>query len=266
VQAYAYAALDGAAMLAHALGKDERGSALAARAEHLRRRFDAAFWCDEIGLYALALDGEKRQCQVPSSNAGHALFGGIADPARAARVAASLMAPAHFSGWGIRTIAIGAQRYNPMSYHNGSIWPHDNGLIALGFARYGLRAPLLKLFDSMYETSTCFELHRLPELFCGFPRRRGETPTLYPVACSPQAWSSATAFALLGAALGVSFHAAARQIRFTRPLLPTSLNHLRIERLRLGDATVDLMFRRHGEDAALNLLRKDGEIEIIVTA
>jgi glycogen debranching enzyme len=265
VQAYAYAALEGAAEMAHALGARPRADALDAEARVLRQRFEAAYWCEEIGTYALALDGEKAACRVRTSNAGHALFAGIAEPARAARVAATLMGDGHFSGWGIRTVAAAERRYNPMSYHNGSIWPHDNGVIALGLARYGLRAPLLRLIEAMFDASTFFELHRLPELFCGFVRRPGEGPTLYPVACSPQAWSSAAAFALLGAALGVSFHPEIAQIRFTRPALPRFIDELRIERLVMGAVAVDLHFRRHGEDAALTVLRKDGEVEIVVT-
>jgi glycogen debranching enzyme len=265
VQAYAYGALEGAAELARAMGASARADTLAAEARTLRRRFDLAYWCEEIGSYALALDGDKRPCRVRSSNAGHALFAGIAEPDRAARVAATLMSLEHFSGWGVRTLATSERRYNPMSYHNGSIWPHDNGLIALGFARYGLRQPLLALLEGLYDSSVAFELHRLPELFCGFARRAGEGPTLYPVACSPQAWSSAAAFALLGAALGVSFHPEIGQIRFTRPALPHFVDKLRIEHLRMGAVSVDLHFRRHGEDAALTVLRKVGEVEIVVT-
>ena len=266
VQAYAYAALVGAASLARAVGKHGLATGLEEEADRLRRRFDAAFWCEEIGSYALALDGQKAPCRVRSSNAGHALFAGIAAPARAARVAATLMGEAHFSGWGIRTIAVGEQRYNPMSYHNGSIWPHDNGLIAMGFARYGLRAPLMRLCDALYDASTFLELHRLPELFCGFARRAGESPTLYPVACSPQAWSSAASLAVVGAALGLTFEPQARRIRFTRPVLPNMVDRLRLERLRLGDAAVDILFRRHEGDGTLSVLRKDGEVEIVVTA
>ncbi len=265
VQAYAYAALEGAAAMARALGAEARAEILAAEALMLRRRFDAAFWCEEIGTYALALDGGKHPCRVRTSNAGHALFAGISEPGRAARVAATLMGEEHFSGWGIRTLATSERRYNPMSYHNGSIWPHDNGLIAMGFARYGLRAPLLRLVEELFDASTFFELHRLPELFCGFVRRPGEGPTLYPVACSPQAWSSAAAFALVGASLGVSFHPEIAQIRFTRPALPRFIDELRIERLSMGEVAVDLHFRRYGEDAALTVLRKDGDVEIVVT-
>jgi glycogen debranching enzyme len=250
--------------MAQALGDKAAHDSFAERAIALRQRFEEAFWCRDIGTYALALDGAKRPCKVHSSNAGHALFTGIAAPAHAAQLAATLMDERSFSEWGIRTVAVGEARYNPMSYHNGSIWPHDNGMIAMGLARYGLREPLLKVLSGLFEAAAAMELYRLPELFCGFPRRKGEGPTAYPVACSPQAWSSASAFAVLGAALGVSFHPAARQIRFNRPALPACLDEVRLEQLRLGDVSVDLMFRRHARDASLNVLRKEGEVEIVM--
>jgi glycogen debranching enzyme len=264
VQGYAFGAWRGAAILAQALGDLAAARRYAERAQALYRRFDEAFWCADIGTYALALDGAKQPCRVRTSNAGHALFAGIASPQHAARVAASLMEKRFFSDWGIRTLAEGEARYNPMSYHNGSIWPHDNGLIAMGLARYGLREPLLRVMQGLFDAAAATELHRLPELFCGFPRRRGEGPTSYPVACSPQAWSCASAFALLGAVLGVSFRPAERQIRFTRPLLPSFLDELRLEQLRMGDVSVDLLFRRHARDSALNVLRKEGEAEIVL--
>ncbi|HEX7966739.1 MAG TPA: amylo-alpha-1,6-glucosidase, partial [Stellaceae bacterium] len=264
VQGYAYAAWRGAAVLARALGEDEAKDDFADRASLLQQRFEEAFWCQDIGTYALALDGAKRPCRVRSSNAGHALFAGIATPAHAARVAATLMDPTGFSDWGIRTVATTEARYNPMSYHNGSIWPHDNGLIALGFARYGLREPLLKVMGGLFAAAEATELRRLPELFCGFPRRLGEGPTSYPVACSPQAWSSASAFALIGAALGISFHPAEGQVRFTRPALPGFLDEARLEHLRMGDVSVDLLFRRHTRDTSLNVLRKEGAAEIVL--
>ena len=264
VQGYAYAAWRGAAVLAQALGDAGTARRYAETAQTLQRRFEEAFWCNEIGNYALALDGAKRPCRVRTSNAGHALFSGIATPQRAARVAASLMDRRFFSDWGIRTVAEGEARYNPMSYHNGSVWPHDNGLIAMGLARYGLREPLLRVMHGLFDAAAATELYRLPELFCGFPRRRGEGPTSYPVACSPQAWSCASAFALLGAVLGVSFRPMERQIRFTRPLLPAFLEEVRLEQLRMGDVSVDLLFRRHARDTALNVLRKEGEAEIVL--
>jgi glycogen debranching enzyme len=264
VQGYAYAAWLGAATLARALGKNDRANGLTAKALTLRRAFETAFWCEEIGTYAIALDGAKKPCRVRSSNAGQVLFTGIAAPERAARVTATLMDRASFSNWGIRTIAEGEARYNPMSYHNGSIWPHDNALIAMGFARYGLVEPLLRLTTSLFDAAMILELHRLPELFCGFERRPGEGPTGYPVACIPQAWASGTAFALLGALLGISFNHHQRQIRLTRPVLPAFLDGIEIRNLRLGDSAVDLLFRRHTRDVALNVLRKDGRVEVII--
>jgi glycogen debranching enzyme len=264
VQAYAYAAWLGAATMARALGKNERANAFTAKAIALRRNFEAAFWCEEIGTYALALDGAKQACRVRSSNAGQALFTGIASPERAARVTATLMDRASFSNWGIRTIAEGEARYNPMSYHNGSIWPHDNALIAMGFARYSLVEPLLRLSTGLFDAAMTLDLHRLPELFCGFGRRPSQGPTGYPVACIPQAWASAVVFALLGALLGLSFNHHQRQIRLTRPVLPPFLDEIVIRNLQLGDSAVDLLCRRHTRDVALNVLRKEGKVEVIL--
>ena len=264
VQAYAYAAYLGAAELAARLGEVDRANQLTGLAQRLGRAFEAAFWLDDLGTYALALDGLGRPCRVAASNAGHVLFGGLASPERAELVAQRLVGPQSFSGWGIRTIEGSEARYNPMSYHNGSVWPHDNALIGMGFARYGLRQPLLKLLTGMFDASLFTDDHRLPELFCGFERRPGSAPTSYPVACIPQAWSSATVFGLLGAVLGLSFDPAGRQIRFTRPVLPAWMDDCRITNLRLGEAEVDLLLQRHDDDVALHVLRRQGGIEVVV--
>jgi glycogen debranching enzyme len=151
-----------------------------------------------------------------------------------------------------------------MSYHNGSVWPHDNALIGMGFARYGLRAPLLKVMTGMFDASLFMADHRLPELFCGFERRPGSAPTAYPVACIPQAWSSAAVFGLLGALLGLSFDPAAGQIKLTRPVLPDWMDDCRISNLRLGDATVDIQLERRDEDVALHVLRRTGAVEVVI--
>ena len=264
VQAYAYAAYLGAADLAGRLGEAHRAVTLAAAAENLRDKFEQAFWLDDLGTYALALDGAKRPCRVAASNAGHVLMSGLASAERAARVAARLVAPPSFSRWGIRTVETGEARYNPMSYHNGSVWPHDNGLIGLGFARYGLREPLLKVMTGMFDASLFMADHRLPELFCGFERRPGSAPTAYPVACIPQAWSSATVFGLLGALLGISFDPAARQIRLTRPVLPGWMDDCLISNLRIGDAEADLRLERHDDDVALHVVRRSGPVEVVI--
>ncbi|MGO4305771.1 amylo-alpha-1,6-glucosidase [Cupriavidus sp. RAF12] len=197
VQAYVYGAWIAAARIAHQLGHGELVAALDIKAQDLRAHFDQVFFDPELGTYALALDGDKRPCRVRTSNAGHALYTGIALPERAAPVAATLMASASFSGWGVRTVASTEARYNPMSYHNGSVWPHDNAIIAAGLARYGLHDATLRIFEGLFAAATHIDLRRLPELFCGFVRRRNRGPTLYPVACSPQAWSAATPLSLL---------------------------------------------------------------------
>ncbi len=194
MQSYVYAAKLAASELAVLLGDGTAAQELKNQAESLRRRFEEIFWCEDISTYALALDGSKRPCRVRTSNAGHCLFAGIATEEHARRVATTLTDETSFSGWGIRTVASSEARYNPMSYHNGSIWPHDNSLIAAGFARYELQGSVAMVLAGMMDASIFFDLHRLPELFCGFPRRPGEAATLYPVACAPQAWASGLYF------------------------------------------------------------------------
>ena len=187
-------------------GTTERAAELTRQAEALRERFEQAFWCEELSTYALALDGDKRPCRVRTSNAGQCLFTGIASPERAGRVARTLLSPESFSGWGVRTVAASESRYNPMGYHNGSVWPHDNALIAQGLARYGLAEKALQIWTGLFEAGLYFDLHRMPELFCGFPQEPGEGPVLYPVACAPQAWSAASVFLLFQACLGLEIN------------------------------------------------------------
>jgi glycogen debranching enzyme len=263
VQCYVFAGKRHAAALARALGEVATGARLEAEAEKLRTNFETAFWCEELSTYALALDGEKRPCRVITSNAGHALLAGIAAPERAERVAATLMGAGCFSGWGIRTVAQNAARYNPISYHNGSVWPHDNALIALGLARYGLKEPVLRIFTGLFAAASYWEPRRLPELFCGFPRHR-MAPTMYPVACSPQAWASATTFALIQASLGMHFDHRASEIRFDRPRLPDFLERLHVRGLRLGDADVDVLFHRLDGEVAATVTRRRGVVRVVV--
>jgi glycogen debranching enzyme len=201
---------------------------------------------------------------VPASNAGHALYSGIATADRARRVARTLLTDDCFSGWGIRTLAAGAVRYNPMSYHNGSIWPHDNALIAMGFARYGLQAEAEQVFHAMFDAASFMDLHRLPELFCGFNRRTDEEPVRYPVACAPQAWAAGAVFLFLQACMGLSFTPEEPRIRFVRPTLPAFCEWLKINNLRVPGATVDLCLRRHEGEVSLSVTRKDGAVEVAV--
>ena len=263
VQGYVYAAKLAAASLARALGQPERAEALEGQANDLKWRFEEQFWNDELRSYVLALDGRKRQCRVSSSNAGHALFCKIAKPERAAITAETLMSERMFSGWGIRTVAAGEVRYNPMSYHNGSVWPHDNAMIALGLSRYGFQSRVLHILNGLYEVSSHVELLRLPELLCGFHKRADSSaPTLYPVACSPQAWAAGSVFMLLQAALALSIHAPQQAIHFSSPALPLNLAELTIENLQVGDAAVDLLVRRNQEGVAVEVLRRIGEVEV----
>ncbi|MGB6535212.1 MAG: amylo-alpha-1,6-glucosidase [Xanthobacteraceae bacterium] len=264
VQAYVYAAKRMAANCARWLRRDQIAKSLDRQADDLAERFEKAFWCPEIETYALALDGKKEPCRVRTSNAGQVLFTGIASPERAARVAAELLQPHFFSGWGIRTVAIGEARYNPMSYHNGSIWPHDNALIALGLARYGQSQSVASLFDGQFHAGTYMDLRRLPELFCGFKRQRGHGPTLYPVACAPQAWASATPFTLLEASLGLQFDPLKNEIRLCNPRLPPFLDDVVLHNLQLGPSSVDLRVRRHRDTVSLDTLRIDGAIRVSI--
>jgi glycogen debranching enzyme len=264
VQAYTYAGLLGLAGLAEVLGQADRARSWRSEADALRERFERVFWSESLSSYVLALDGQKRPAQVQASNAGHCLYCGIASKERALKTAQTLTGPAFFSGWGIRTVAEGEPRYNPMSYHNGSVWPHDNALIAAGFARYGFKEPCLRVLKALFEASVCLDLRRTPELYCGFMRRPGEGPTLYPVACAPQAWAAGAPLMVLGACLGLEVDAPGRRLRLHRPVLPDYLDEVRIERLRVGAAEVDLTFHRYPQGAGVNVTRRAGEVEIQV--
>jgi glycogen debranching enzyme len=266
VQGYVYEAKRSIAELAHALGEPRLAEQLASEAATLKRRFDEAFWCEELGTYAIALDGNKKPCRVLSSNVGHCLWTGIASPEHAQRIVDGLMAPAFFSGWGIRTIAEAEPRYNPMSYHNGSIWPHDNALAAAGMAAYGRSEDAMRLMAALFDASLHFDLHRLPELFCGFPRRDAAGPTLYPVACSPQAWAAAAPFALLQACLGLEVRAQAREVRFHSPRLPPFIDWMRISRLGIPGASCDLLLQRHPRSVGVEVVRKDADLKVSVLA
>jgi glycogen debranching enzyme len=262
VQAYTYAARRAAASLASALGQKELCRRMTAAADRLRESFDASFWAEDLGTYALALDGAKRPCRVRTSNAGQALFSGIVPEERAPRLAKTLFEANSFSGWGIRTVAAGQSRYNPMSYHNGSVWPHDNAVIAAGLGRYGLRNEASSLLHAFYELSRSVDLARLPELICGFERRSGEGPTLYPLACAPQAWAAGAVFLMLQASLGIAVRAVDRRVVFERPVLPPVLESLAIDGLRVGPALVDLRLTREGSGVAVEVARRFGRVEV----
>ncbi|MDL1956740.1 MAG: amylo-alpha-1,6-glucosidase [Candidatus Desulfofervidus auxilii] len=262
VQGYVYSAKRKAACLAKILGKEKMSKKLLREAESLKRKFNDIFWCNEINSYALALDGDKCPCKVRTSNAGHALFSGIAKEGYAKRLVRTLFEDHLFSGWGIRTVSSLERAYNPISYHNGSVWPHDNAIIAYGLSRYGFKEDVLKIIKGLFEASTFFGLHRLPELFCGFPRRTDEGPTHYPVACNPQTWSAAAVFFLLQACLGIVFEE--KKLCFYRPILPSFLEEIYLENLRVGDSFIHLYLKRYENDVVINVTRKRKDIEIMI--
>jgi glycogen debranching enzyme len=264
VQGYVYAAWRGAAVLAAMLERTEQAADLERRSQQLRARFDYAFWCDDIGAYALALDGRKQPCCVRTSNAGQLLFTRIAQPEHARRVADLLLSDAMFSGWGVRTVATQEARYNPISYHNGSVWPHDNALIAWGLAQYGFRDEALRILTGLFDASLTMDLRRMPELFCGFARREEEGPTLYPVACAPQSWAAASVFLMLQASIGLSIDATTRSLVLKRPVLPPRVNRVTLRNLKVRDAVADITLERHPHDVGVTVLRREGSVDITV--
>lgn len=264
VQAYVVAAKRSIAEAASRLDGEAAGQRLRNEAEQLISKIDQLYWSDRIGNYGIALDGAEELCEVQTSNVGHLLFAGAIPDEKARQVASTLMSSKFLSGWGVRTVADGEVRYNPMSYHNGSIWPHDNALFGMGLDRYGLKLSAATLFEAMVGAASRMDLQRLPELFCGFPRSRGQAPTLYPVACSPQAWASAAPLGLLQACLGIRFKPEQNRIIFEKPILPHSLNMIVLQNLELNDRTVDVGLFRDGETVSAKVLRNDGGIEVEV--
>jgi glycogen debranching enzyme len=266
VQGYAYAARLAGADLADALGHRDEARALLEAAHALRERFQSTFWCSELGLYALALDGQKNLCRVRASNAGQCLFTGIASPEHAEAIIKTLSLDTFFTGWGIRTVADREARYNPMAYHNGSVWPHDNAMITAGIAAMPSKYLAMRVLMAQLEASTFFQSSRLPELFCGFRRREGKAPTLYPVACSPQAWAAASVFQMLQACLGLTVDAIRGQVSFRYPQLPPSIERLSIRGLMVGRGAVDLTLHRYSGTVGLNVERRTGKVDVVMTS
>jgi glycogen debranching enzyme len=250
VQGYVYEAKTKAARMASVLGEKERGERLNEEAEALRKRFHDAFWCEELGTYAIALDGNKQPCRVRTSNAGHCLCSGIASDVHAKRMSEDLLSESFFSGWGIRTLASSEARYNPMAYHNGSVWPHDSALVALGLSRYGFKDEAMRILTGLFDASIFLE---------------GEGPTLYPVACDPQAWASGAVFLLLKACLGLSIRANEKRVCFDHPALPPFLQEVTIRNLKVGTASIDLHLGRHDDDVTIHVMRREGDIEVEIT-
>ena len=253
VQGYAFAAYRALARLAILRGDEQQARAWTARAEQLRALVEDRFWMEDRGSYGIAIDGRGELCRVPSSNPGHLLFVDLPSPARAARVAEQLTSAAFDTGWGIRTLPTGQARYNPMSYHNGSVWPHDTSICAMGLSRYGERDGVVSLVSSLFETASHFDM-RLPELFCGFARAPGEPPVAYPVACLPQAWAAGSAFLMLQACLGLTVDGLKGELHVVDPRLPIGIDRLWVEGLRVGPHKTDLLFERSGQSTVVRTL------------
>jgi glycogen debranching enzyme len=246
VQGYAYAALAAMAELASLRGAPGQAAKWLSRAAALREAIEHRFWIESLNYYAIALDGDGAPCSVRASNAGHLLFCGVPTQPRASAVCSELLSDRFSSGWGIRTLSTAAARYNPMSYHNGSVWPHDSAICAAGIANYAGRQHLLKIVGDMFEAATQFSM-RLPELYCGFARDGTQAPVPYPVACLPQAWASGSLFMLLQSTLGIRIAGAAKEVHIQRPVLPQGLESLRICKLPVGEAHIDIEFHRIGD-------------------
>ncbi|APH57989.1 Hypothetical protein GbCGDNIH6_2158 [Granulibacter bethesdensis] len=246
VQGYVHAAYLALASLSERRGLTEDAVRWRTKATRLRAAIEDKFWMEDLGCYGIALDGNGELCRVPASNAGHLLYTGVPSPERAARLTGLLSSPSFNSGWGIRTLGTTAPRYNPMSYHNGSVWPHDTALCVAGMASYGERDVVSHITRDMFESAVHLGM-RLPELYCGFPRSPGEAPISYPVACLPQAWAAGSVFMMLQACLGLRINGWKKEITVDRPTLPYGLDVLHLKRLQLGDSFVDLTFQRVGD-------------------
>lgn len=264
VQGYVFSALKKASMLAHALGQFDKAGKLDNRAQDLKQKFARQFWSAKNSTFYLALAENKKPCDVVSSNAGHCLYSKIATPGQAKMVAQSLLSEEMFTGWGIRTLSSKELRFNPMSYHNGSVWPHDNALIASGFSKYGLKEEVGKIATALFDASLFSEGQRLPELFCGFKRKPGEAPTNYPVACSPQAWSVATVFMIIQALLGIDINENENRIRFHKPFLPEYINSLNIKNLRFKNLQLSFEFIRTGNGVSVFMQNKNVPVKLEV--
>lgn len=255
VQGYVYLAKRGMAEIAHFLGQKELAERLEREAEALKESFNRHFWMEDEGCYALALDKDKHQVKTVTSNAGQCLFGEIADKSKARKVVQRLMRPDMFSGWGVRTISKTARSYNPMSYHTGTVWPHDNSLVAWGFKRYGFAEQANQIASGLFDAALSSDLLRLPELFCGFGRRTPHPPVGYPVSCAPQAWAAGSTYLLLQMMLGLEPDAPKKRLAVVRPQLPRWLNEVKVTRLKVGGHSIDLLFKREGEETTFEVLK-----------
>ena len=259
VQGYVYDAKYRMASLLRSFGDVSRADKLKREAAQLARRFEKVFWRPQLGFYAMALDADKKPLEVISSNPGHLLFTRIISRDRARSVVNRLMRADMFSGWGWRTMSQEEKIFNPLSYHRGSVWPHDNSLIAHGMALNEFRQPAQQALTALFQAAMNFRDYRLPELFCGVQRREYDEPVHYPVSCSPQAWASGAMFLILTSVLGIRPSAQRKELNILNPMLPDWLHSLRIRNLRVGKSRVGLDFTRQGTRTFCNVVEIEGE-------
>lgn len=259
VQGYVYDAKVRMASLYDAFGEHGRAETLRQQALALREQVLQRFWVEHLGTFALALDGNKTPVPTVTSNAGHLLWSRVPEPQQADRMATMLLGPDMFSGWGIRTLGAGQPVYNPMSYHDGSVWPHDNAIIALGLAMYGHTRAALPVLSALHDAAVGMRYHRLPELYCGFQRAAGVRPVLYPVSCSPQGWAAGAFFMMLQSITGLLPDAPAHKLHIREPILPPFLQELMIEGLRIGNSRIALQFTRRGNRTLANVFDVEGD-------
>jgi len=250
VQGYVFAAFSAMASLARRRGANDDADRWDERANNLRAAVERRFWMEDVGFYGVAIGGDGELCRVRCSNAGHLLFMGLPSAERGQRVARALLSNTFDSGWGLRTLAPAQARFNPMSYHNGSVWPHDTGICTAGLARYDERAGVVRLINQMFETAVSFGM-QLPELFCGFQRTPGEPPVAYPVACLPQAWAAGSVFMMLQACLGVRIDGWSNTVQVDFPRLPVGIDTMTLRHLSVGTKKIDLIFQRIGTNVVV---------------
>ncbi len=264
VQGYVYIAKLRMADVYRSLGRHVDARRLVDEAAALKLRYNDAFWMEDEQYFALALDADKRQVRTITSNPGHGLYCGIVDDDKAVALARRLLSPDMFSGWGIRTMSKAAAAYNPMSYHNGSVWPHDNALIAAGLKRYGFARSTNRVATAMFDAAVQADYMRLPELFCGFTRRTPNRPVSYPIACSPQAWAAGSPYLMLQSILGISARAHENLLTVNLPHLPTWLNTVEVRNLSVGESRISMVFRREGEITSFSLLSREGDVRVVM--
>jgi len=261
LQGYTYDAWVRMADAFHYFGQLEAASRLRHKAADLRQRFEQLFWCEETGFYAYALDGDKNQVRTIASNPGHLLWSGIVSRERAGRVVQRLLEPDMWSGWGIRTLSSDNPAYNPFSYQNGSVWPHDNGIIAMGFKRYDFSKEAAMIARDISEAASYFVFYRLPELYAGTRREPGAFPVQYLGANVPQAWAAGSVFHLLRAILGLNANAHKKTL-YVDPVLPRWLSDITLHNLRVGASTVTLRFWTEKDETRYEVLSGEGELHI----